>query len=211
MVRKEPALRDTRVVSLNPLSLEDVFRDIERVGQAVDREARAGEYIAELKSRVEKIRHRTASLSPEQRPRVACVEWIEPLMLAANWMPDLIELAGGVQPFSMSGRHSVYNDWQQVVEFDPEVIVVMPCGFDLERTIAEAQTLTNVPGWSSMSAVRNGRVFAVDGNAYFNRSGPRVVDSLEILAHLFHPQLFSEPKLTSAGETSRKLQIASLK
>lgn len=209
MVRTEAALRETRVVSLNPLSLDDVFRDIERVGQAVDREARAREYVAELKGRIEAIRDKTAKLSSGERPRVACVEWIEPLMLAANWMPDLIDLAGGVQPFSISGRHSVYNEWQPVVEFDPEVIVVMPCGFDLARTVAEAQALTRVHGWSGMSAVRTDRVYAVDGNAYFNRSGPRLVDSLEILAHLLHPQIFSEPKVAGGNEVSRKMRFAS--
>lgn len=209
MVRQEPALQETQVVSLNPLSLADVFRDIERVGTAVDREARAREYVAELKGRVEAIGRRTANFSVQERVRVACVEWIDPLMLAANWMPELIDLAGGVQPFSIGGHHSTYNDWQQVVEFDPQVIVVMPCGFDLARTVVEAQTLSRVPGWSGMSAVRADRVYAVDGNAYFNRSGPRIVDSLEILANLLHSQVFPEPRLAGGGEWSRKLRIQS--
>jgi iron complex transport system substrate-binding protein len=156
---------------------------------------------------VESIRRLTARLSADERPRVACVEWIEPLMLASNWMPEVIDLAGGVQTFCVAGHHSIYNEWQQVVDFDPQVIVVMPCGFDLPRAAVEAETLAQVPGWSGLSAVRAGRVHAVDGNAYSNRSGPRVVDSLEILAHLLHPQLFPEPKLAGGGEVSRQLKI----
>jgi iron complex transport system substrate-binding protein len=207
LVRQEPALNATRVVSLNPQSLEDVFRDIERVGQAVDRVSRAREYVDELQARIEAVRSKTAKLSAQERPRVACVEWIEPLMLAANWMPEIIDLAGGVQPFSIAGHHSTYNEWQQVVDFDPQVIVVMPCGFDLARTVIEAQTMARVPGWAGMSAVRAKRVYGVDGNAYFNRSGPRIVDSLEILAHLLHPQLFPEASLQGGSNASCPLRI----
>ncbi len=114
-------------------------------------------------------------------------------MLAANWMPELIRMAGGEPGLAAGQSHSTYADWRQIVEYDPQVVVIMPCGFDLERAIVEAQVLKAFDRWSQLSAVREGRVFAVDGNAYFNRSGPRLVDSVEILAHLFHPQLFDPP------------------
>ncbi|HWA98074.1 MAG TPA: ABC transporter substrate-binding protein, partial [Pirellulales bacterium] len=109
-----------------------------------------------------------------------------------NWMPDIVELAGATQPFTESGRHSTYTAWQELIDADPEVIVVMPCGFNLERTLIEAERLGEFPGWQNLRAVRDGRVFACDGNAYFNRSGPRLVDSAELLARIVHPRLFGQ-------------------
>lgn len=114
-------------------------------------------------------------------------------MLAANWTPQLIELAGGENALTKGGRHSSYSNWDAVIAYDPQVLVITPCGFDLQRTIRESQSLPRLAGWNELSAVKDGRVFAVDGNAYFNRSGPRIVDSLEILAHLLHPTLFAAP------------------
>ncbi len=125
---------------------------------------------------------------------MAIIEWIDPPMLAANWTPQLVAAAGGVCPLVTAGQHSTYADWQEVAAFDPQVVVVAPCGFDLPRTVNEASQLTELPFWIRLAAVRDGRVFAVDGNAYFNRSGPRLVDSLEILAHLFHPNIFGVPE-----------------
>ena len=120
-------------------------------------------------------------------------------MLAANWMPELLALAGAVQPLERGGRHSTYNAWQEVVDFDPQAVLVMPCGFDLARAVAEAAILPRQPHWSQLSAVKAGRVYAVDGNAYFNRSGPRIVDSLEILAGLVHPEIFGWPPEVAGG------------
>ena len=114
-------------------------------------------------------------------------------MLAANWVPEIIEWAGGQNGLSIGGRHSTYHAWPDVLAYDPEVIVISPCGFDLNRTLEEARALAQVPGWSNMTAVRTGRVYAIDGNAYLNRSGPRLVDSLEIVAHLLHPELHAAP------------------
>ena len=114
-------------------------------------------------------------------------------MLAGNWMPELLDLAGGRCSLTEAGRHSEYLDWSRIVKYDPEVIVVCPCGFDLHRVVSESLTLQLFAGWSSLTAVRNNRVYAVDGNAYLNRSGPRLVGSLEILAHLLHPELFEPP------------------
>ena len=204
-VRDTPALHDTAVLALNPIRLDDVLQDIIRVGEAAAAQAAAREAVAKLESRIEQVRAKTRAWPPQRRPRVACLEWIDPPMLAANWTPELVKSAGG-DPGELvqANTHSTYADWKGIAEFDPRVVVIMPCGFDLERTITEAQVLPSVAGWSELSAVREGRVFAVDGNAYFNRSGPRLVDSLEILAHLFHPDLFAPP-VAEPGRVWRRL------
>ena len=188
-VANDPRLSGTRIVALDPHGLADVLTDIRRVGEAAGALAAAESCIAALQARVERI----ASLAAADRPRVVCIEWIEPLMLAANWVPELIELAGGLNGLSIGGVHSTYHAWADVIALDPQVIVVSPCGFDFDRTLVEAQVLHNWPNWPQLSAVKSGRVFAVDGNAYLNRSGPRLVDSLEILSHLLHPHLFDAP------------------
>ncbi|HWC89324.1 MAG TPA: cobalamin-binding protein [Pirellulales bacterium] len=177
-------LPGTRVLALNPARLGDLLTDIERVGEATGRQAEARRFIASLQQRIDAVRAQTAAILPDARPLVACIEWIEPLYLAANWMPELIELAGGRQPFSQAGDRSVVSCWESLVEADPDAIIVMPCGFDLARTLAECRLLTERPGWRQLRAVQQGRVYAVDGNVYFNRSGPRLVDSLELLAQL---------------------------
>jgi iron complex transport system substrate-binding protein len=189
LVEREPTLRGVPLVALNPLRLDDIFADVLRLGAATDRGAAAERYVADLRRRVEAVRARTGGLPPEQRRRTACLEWIDPPMIAANWTPELVDLAGGTQPLAIAGRHSTYTPWDAIRAFDPEVIVIMPCGFDLSRTIDEAAVLRNFPGWRELGAVRAGTVYAVDGNALFNRSGPRIVDSLELLAKLIHPEL----------------------
>jgi iron complex transport system substrate-binding protein len=208
-VAAQPALRDTTVLALNPQSLSDILADVERVGVAAGCPDRAAEVSEKLSARVARVRDATAGLSESQRPRVACIEWIEPLMLAANWVPEIVELAGGKNLLSQAGRHSTYTAWSDLAELDPQRILVMPCGFDLPRTIAESAALARLPGWKTLSAVRGSRVFAVDGSAYFNRSGPRIVDSLEILAHLVHPQRFGPPQGVDANAAWRQLAIGS--
>jgi iron complex transport system substrate-binding protein len=189
LVRREPALHNVPIVALNPLSLDDILADIEKLGAATGRREAAARYVAELRGRIDAVRARTGRLPPERRRRTACLEWIDPPMIAGNWTPELIDLAGGLQTLAVSESHSVYTPWDDVVRFDPEVVVVMPCGFDLERTVAESSRLTEFPGWTNLRAVRDGRVYCVDGNALFNRSGPRIVNSLELLARLVHPEL----------------------
>ena len=196
-VASEPKLSQARLVALNPQSLTDVLQDIRRLGTATDRAAAATAYVSALEARIELVRSRTGTLAESQRPLTACIEWIEPMMIAGNWTPELIELAGGRQTWAVAGRHSTYTAWEDVRLADPEVIIVMPCGFDLSRTLREAASLSELPGWSEISAVRAGQVFAVDGNALFNRSGPRLVDSLELLAQLVHPEL--HPSASSIG------------
>jgi iron complex transport system substrate-binding protein len=193
-VRDTPSLAHTQILALNPHSIGDVFDDIERVGNAIGDEINAALVKSTLTARVLRAQIKSAELPRSMIPRTACLEWIDPPMLAANWMPALIQMAGGEPGLTAGGSHSTYAHWERIVHYDPQVIVIMPCGFDLERAIVEAQVLPGVPGWRQLSAVREHRVFAADGNAYFNRSGPRLVDSIEILAHLFHPDLFPPPR-----------------
>lgn len=191
IVAHEPALRETQVVALNPQSLEEVWSDIHRIAEAARVPEAAEAYVAGLQARVDRVRSTVVTRS--STPRVALIEWTEPLMLSGNWLPEMVELAGGRHDLTQAGVHSPYVSWNDLRSYDPEVVLIMPCGFDVERTLKEAVSVTQQPGWKDLTAVQTGRVWAVDGNAYFNRSGPRLVDSLEILAHLIHPELFPPP------------------
>ena len=175
-----------KVISLQPNVLTDVWADIQRVAASLGVESQS--VLAQLQSRVEACRQKTQGLS--KRPTVAAIEWTDPLMAAGNWIPELVEIAGGQLLFGVLGQHSPYLEWDALVKADPEVIVIMPCGFGLGRTRQETLPLTQRPEWSSLQAVRTGKVFITDGNSYFNRPGPRLVDSLEILAEILHPELF---------------------
>ncbi len=177
-----------KVISLQPNLLSDVWADIERV--AVTLKVESQSVLTQLQSRVEACRQKTQGLSESDRPTVAVIEWTDPLMAAGNWIPELVELAGGRSMFGVVGEHSPYLKWEALASADPEVIVIMPCGFGLDRTRQETQSLTQRPEWSSLRAVRTGKIFITDGNSYFNRPGPRLVDSLEILAEILHPELF---------------------
>lgn len=187
-----PELQHTRVLPLNPNSLEDVFADFARIGTATNKQETAATLIAGYRARVAAIVNRTAQLTQADRPRVLCIEWIEPLMPAGNWTPQLIEFAGGISGLAVAGEHSRYATWEDVAVFDPQVILVVPCGFDLPRTLHEAEHLPRISGWQNLTAVRTGRVFTIDGNALLNRSGPRLIETLEVLAQLIQPKLFSD-------------------
>lgn len=183
----EEALRswvggDPELVALAPNRLADVWEDVRRVARALDVPERGEAVVRELESRVEEVAGRARGGS--HRPRVACVEWLDPLMAAGNWVPELVELAGGESVFGAAGEHSPWLEWEALREADPDVIVLMPCGFDIGKTMAEADSLRRRPGWPELRAVREGRVYVVDGHQYFNRPGPRLVESLEILAEI---------------------------
>jgi iron complex transport system substrate-binding protein len=177
-----------QVVSLAPNALADVWTDIERVAQALSIAARGDELVSGLRARMTDIANRSRSLS--DRPTVGCIEWIEPLMASGNWMPELVEMAGGVNLFGKTGHHAPWLTWDELRQRDPEVIVVLPCGFDIPRTCQEMAALVRRPAWADLRAVRGQRVFLTDGNQYFNRPGPRLVESLEILAEILHPDCF---------------------
>jgi iron complex transport system substrate-binding protein len=173
------------IVSLKPDRLEDVWRDIFLVAHALDAHDKGKQLVESLQGRMREIERRMAALP--DRPRVACVEWIDPLMASGNWMPQLVEMAGGINVFGVAGQHAPGLEWERLVEADPDVIVVLPCGYGLEKTRQEMPGLTRRAGWDDLRAVRTGRVYLTDGNQFFNRPGPRLVESLEILAELLHP------------------------
>ncbi|AFZ32383.1 putative iron transport system substrate-binding protein [Gloeocapsa sp. PCC 7428] len=177
-----------QIISLQPNSLSDVWHDIERVANALG--VRSLELLEDLEARVKICQQKTTHLSIEELPTVACIEWTDPLMTAANWIPELVTQAGGQPVLSVSGQSSPIITWDTLVATDPNTIVFMLCGFDLQRTRTEAIALTSHPEWEKLHAVQHQRVYITDGNAYFNRPGPRLVDSLEILAEIIHPEIF---------------------
>lgn len=180
---------DVRIVSLAPRVLADVWGDIDRVAVALGRTSDARELCVRLEDRLAALTARTASLD---HPTVACIEWLDPLMLAANWTPELVVIAGGHYPFAASGAASVVSEWAELVAVQPEVVVLMPCGFPIEQTYRELDRLRDRPEWGALRAARAGRASVVDGNAFFNRPGPRLVESAEILAALLHPKTCSD-------------------
>ncbi|MBI3862546.1 MAG: cobalamin-binding protein [Planctomycetia bacterium] len=177
-----------KIVSVEPNGLADVWTGIRQIAAALD-DPPAGERLVQgCQTRLESIRRRAATEST--RPTVACIEWIDPLMAAGNWVPELVEIAGGINLFGEAGKHSPWMTWDELVARDPDVIVVMPCGWDIERTRREMRPLSNRPEWPRLRAVQTGRVVLTDGNQFFNRPGPRVVESAEILAEIFRPEAF---------------------
>ena len=178
----------TRIVSLRPDSLADAFRDFRSVASALGRPQDGEALVGDIERRMRAIAEKARVLG--RRPRIACIEWIEPLMAGGNWVPELVENAGGENLFGEAGQHSPWMTWEALAAADPDVILVLPCGFDIPRTAAEMGPLVQRPGWSKLKAVQGGQVFLADGNQYFNRPGPRLAESLEIMAEILHPQAF---------------------
>jgi iron complex transport system substrate-binding protein len=177
-----------RVLSVSPATLREVWGSLLAVAEAAGVAARGRALAERLTERVATLGERSAALG--ERPRLACVEWLDPLMVAGNWMPELVALAGGRSVLAPSGAHSPCISFEELAAADPDAILALPCGFDLARTRAELPRLSEHPGFSSLRAARAGRVYVADGNQYFNRPGPRLVESLEILAELLHPEAF---------------------
>lgn len=178
-----------QVVNLEPASLEDVFQTIALVGEAAGRSEQAQASIAELRRRVEAVRRRTDAIPDRERPRVAVLEWLHPPFNAGHWTPQLVEFAGGEDCLGNPFAPSTAISWRQLADSRADIILVALCGFDVERSQQDLALLQDNPSWQTLPAVRTGRVYLIDGNAYFSRSGPRLVDSLEILAHSLHPSV----------------------
>jgi iron complex transport system substrate-binding protein len=176
------------IISLQPNILKDVWADIERVGNAFGVDS--VKVLENLEARVKICQQKIQGLALNELPTVACIEWTDPLMTAANWIPELVNLAGGQSLFSVTGKPSPILPWETLITSNPDIIIFMPCGFDLNRTQQEAKLLTKLPEWEKLQAAKKGRVYITDGNSYFNRPGPRLVDSLEILAEILHPEIF---------------------
>jgi iron complex transport system substrate-binding protein len=181
-----------QVLYLEPHSLEDILRNIGEVAAALGQPERGTAVVAGLRARIERVRAKSQSAA---RPRVFCMEWIDPPYCGGHWMQELVELAGGEDALAHRHRPSYRVSWNQVLDFAPELIVLTCCGYDLVRCLAEAPLLLRMQNASQLPAIRDGRVFATDGSSYFSRPGPRIVDSLEILAHLIHPERFAPPAL----------------
>lgn len=188
-----------RVENLEPHGLEDILENIRQVGSLLNASQRADELIASYKKRIAAIEGKTRTLT--NRPRVFCMEWVSPPYCGGHWMKKMVEIAGGVDNLANANRPSVRVEWERVRAFAPQIIVLTCCGFKLPKVIEEAQMLLRFEGAENVPAVRNNRVYATNGSDYFSRPGPRIIESLEILAHLIHPEIFPAPQLPEAFAT----------
>ncbi len=195
--------RKPQILWLTPKSLAEIFDNLRELGQATDRVKEAQELIATGRARLDKIASVTRNVS--HRPRVFCMEWLDPVYCSGHWMPEMVEIAGGVDALGRNGADSVRIPWHEVLEWAPEVLIITPCGFNLDKVIEQTPQLFSRPDWSELPAVRNGRVYAVDANSYFARPGPRVVDGTELLAHLIHPELF---EWESSPQAFRRIEFS---
>ncbi len=192
-----------QLLSLQANSLASILDDIRTVAVALGRGDRGERLVGSLQARIEAIARITQGVT--YRPRVFCMEWVDPPYCGGHWMKELVEIAGGDDALAVSHRPSSRVAWQDVLDFAPEIIVLTCCGFDVERASRESWILAGFPGAHGLPAIRNNQVFATDSAAYFARPGPRIVDSLEILAHLIHPEMISAPQLPGAF---RKLRVS---
>ena len=181
--------KEPDVISLDPIYLSDVLEDIRQVGRATGAEARAESLTRELQVRIDAVVARTSQAAAS--PRVLQLEWADPLMCGGHWVVEMVELAGGTNCFGHKDHGSSRLEWPDVVASQPEVVILMPCGFGLERSLEDMPILAQKEGWDSLPAVRNNQVYVIDASAYTSRLGPRLVTGLEIMAEIIHPELFS--------------------
>ena len=184
---------DRRIVSLEPTNLAGMLDTIAMVGEITGTSQRAAQVISSLRERIQRVA--AVARRAVSRPSVLALEWLDPPFIGGHWVPEMIRLAGGTDGIGEEGRYSETVPWERVAAYNPDVIVLMPCGFDLPRTLSEAQRTPFPNAWSLLKAVRSRQVFAVNGSAYFARPGPRLVDGLEIIAEILHPELFARVRL----------------
>jgi iron complex transport system substrate-binding protein len=177
-----------QVLWLTPKSLEQIFDNLRELGEATGRLQRAEDLIAASLARLEKIAAATRRIS--NPPRVFCMEWVDPVYCSGHWVPEMVLIAGGRDELGRLGSDSVRISWKDVLQWAPEVLIVMPCGCGVETAANHARQLFEYPSWSGLPAVQNNRVYAVDASSYFARPGPRIIEGAELLAHLLHPGLF---------------------
>ena len=180
--------KECKVISLEPNVLSDVYQDIKNIANYFGINSRADILIELAEDRISIIRHKLKFIT--EKPKVVCIEWLSPLMVAGNWTPELVEIAGAIPVLALNGKHSPFVDFDDILREDPDIMIVMPCGFSIQRTLQEINLLLELPGWAKLKAVKNNRIYIADGNHYFNRSGPRLTDSIEILAEIIHPKQF---------------------
>lgn len=184
---------EVKIISLKPDCFTDILSDIDTLGIELGVESRGLDLIEEITEKIEILHKDCANFQiiAGRTPRIACIEWIEPLMAAGNWVPELIEFACGENLFGEAGKHSPWMSMDDLVKADPDVVLVTPCGFDIKRTMQEMHLLLENPQFNSLSCMRNKRVYVADGNQYFNRPGPRIVESMQMLAEMLYPDQFS--------------------
>ena len=181
-------LNQTEIISLEPNTLNEVWLGFDIIAKTMDAPESSSILKSEINERFKLLKDKLKGT--EQKPTVLCIEWIEPIMVAANWVPELVGLAGGRNVMSVSGTDSNFCSWDEIKQTNPDIIIMMPCGFGIKRTFEDIHYLQNRKGWQELKAVKENKVFVVDGNQYFNRPGPRLVDSAEILAEVIHPEYF---------------------
>jgi len=181
--------KNPQVISLDPESLGDVLDDIRRVGRATGKDEAAESLTGQLQVRIDAVTERAAQA--EYRPKVLQLEWADPLLCGGHWVVEMVERAGGESCFGSKETGSSRLDWNQVIASQPEIIMLMPCGFDLKRALEDVPLLLKLEEWDSIPAVRNDQVFIIDADAYTSRLGPRLVTGLEIMAEIIHPEVFS--------------------
>jgi iron complex transport system substrate-binding protein len=176
----------TQLISLNPCTLAQALSDIATIAAALGVPTEGKILLESLYERLDLVKHKL-KFFPD-KPKVACIEWLSPILLGGSWIPEMVEIAGGKPIMAQNGQPPVLVDWEAIKAENPEIILIMPCGFTIQRTLQQIHTLTTLPGWATTNAVKNNRIYIADGNAYFNRSGPRLIDSVEILAEIINPK-----------------------
>jgi len=171
------------IISVEPNSVKDIFKDIKIIAEALNVVDKGADLIGFMKNRIRTLKK---SYDDKLELTVAAIEWIDPLMAAGNWVPELIEMAGGINLFGEAGKHSPWMEYKDLIENDPDNIIIMPCGYNIQKSIIEIDSLIKQKGWKEINAVQNDKVYITDGNQYFNRPGPRIIESLEILIEIFH-------------------------
>jgi iron complex transport system substrate-binding protein len=187
--------KQPEILWLTPRNISEIEENVRELGVATGRTREADELVSSGRARLEKLASATCTLN---RPRVFCMEWLDPVFASGHWVPEMVRIAGGIDKLGNEGADSVRIPWERVSEWQPEILVIMPCGFNLAQVVEQTPQLFDYHGWSELPAVRDGRVYAVDANSYFARPGPRVVEGTELLAHLFHPNQFSWAGTNSA-------------
>ena len=176
------------VLILDPKNLDDILQNVIEIGNKVNKTKQAQDFVAKLQERIQDIKE----IPKISRPKILCIEWLDPLFTAGHWVPQMVEIAGGINGISIPGEKSRRMDIDEIIKFDPDILVLMPCGFDINRTILEYEKLSENWKWKSLRAVKQGEVYAVNANEYFSKPGPRTVTGLEILAKIIHPDTFKD-------------------
>src|SRR3989441_1930961 len=174
------------VLILDPKNLDDILENVIQVGNKVNKIREAQDFVAKLQERILDIK----DIPKIARPKILCIEWLDPLFTAGHWVPQMVEIAGGINGISTVGEKSRRMDIDEAAKFEPDIIILMPCGFDVNRTILEYEKLSKDRKWSSIPAVKQGNLYAVDANEYFSKPGPRTVTGIEILSKIIHPDTF---------------------